>query len=86
VVRYRKLYRCRSVSQLTNLFRRPPKPRCPSCHKWNRVYLIGGSFLSHCVHCGTTLELRRPTALWSVLVILGVGVLALAATIPFLSR
>jgi hypothetical protein len=84
--RMRKILRCRAVSQLTNLFRRSPKPRCSSCHKWNRVYLTGGSFLSQCVHCGARLELRRPPALWGVLVILGVGVLALAAAIPLLNR
>ncbi|MBI3796447.1 MAG: hypothetical protein HY268_05685 [Deltaproteobacteria bacterium] len=74
------------MSQLSILFRRRPKPRCPSCHKWNRVYLTGGSFLSHCVHCGASLDLRQPVALWGVLVILGVGVLALAAAIPLLNR
>jgi len=74
------------VSQLSTLFRRRPKPRCPACHKWNRVYLTGGSFLSHCVRCGALLELRRSMALWGVLAILGVGVLALAAAIPLLSR
>jgi uncharacterized membrane protein YhhN len=68
------------------LFRRRPKPRCPSCHKWNRVYLTGGSFLSHCVHCGAPLELYRSAALWGVLAVLGAGVLALAAAIPLLSR
>src|SRR5262245_13152539 len=46
VVRYSKNARCEPVSQLLTLFRRRPKPRCPSCHKWNRVYLTGGSFLS----------------------------------------
>jgi len=50
------------------------------------VYLTGGSFLSHCVRCGAPLELRRSMALWGVLAILGVGVLALAAAIPLLSR
>ncbi|NOT55169.1 MAG: hypothetical protein HOP18_11225 [Deltaproteobacteria bacterium] len=74
------------MAQLTNLFRGSPKPRCPSCHKWNRIYLTGGSFLSHCVHCGATLELRRPTVLWGVLLVLGIGVLALAAAIPLLNR
>jgi len=74
------------VAQLSTLFRRRPKPRCPACHKWNRVYLTGGSFLSHCVRCGAPLELRRSMALWGVLAILGVGVLALAAAIPLLSR
>ena len=74
------------MSQLSTLFRRRPKPRCPACHKWNRVYLTGGSFLSHCVRCGAPLELRRSMALWGVLAILGVGVLALAAAIPLLSR
>jgi len=74
------------VSQLSTLFCRRPKPRCPACHKWNRVYLTGGSFLSHCVRCGAPLELRRSMALWGVLAILGVGVLALAAAIPLLSR
>jgi len=78
------------VSQLSTLFRRRPKPRCPACHKWNRVYLTGGSFLSLCVHCGARLALRRPVALWGVLAILGtilgVGVLALAAGMTLLSR
>ncbi len=74
------------MPQLSTLFRRRPKPRCPTCHKWNRVYLTGGSFLSHCVHCGAALDLRQPVALWGVLVILGVGALALAAAIPLLTR
>jgi uncharacterized protein (DUF983 family) len=47
--------------------------------------LTGGAFLTHCVHCGAPLELRRPAALWGVLVVIGVGVLVLAA-IPLLSR
>jgi hypothetical protein len=50
------------------------------------VYLTGGSFLSLCVHCGARLELRRPVALWGMLVIIGVGVLALAAGVTLLSR
>ena len=74
------------MSQFSTLFRRRPKPRCPACHKWNRVYLTGGSFLSLCVHCGARLELRRPVALWGVLAILGVGVLALAAGVTLLKR
>jgi hypothetical protein len=74
------------VSQLSILFRRLPKPRCGACRKWNRVYLTGGSFLSHCVHCGAPLEMRQPVALWGVLVILGVGALALAAAIPLLHK
>ena len=74
------------VSPLANLFRRVPKPRCPSCHKWNRIYLTGGEFLSRCVHCGAPLELHRPVVLWGVLVAIGAGVLALAAAIPLLSR
>src|SRR5262249_58404171 len=56
VVRYSKNARCEPVSQLLTLFRRRPKPRCPSCHKWNRVYLTGGSFLLQCVHCGARSE------------------------------
>src|SRR5215510_9490854 len=86
VVRCSKNARCEPVSQLLTLFRRRPKPRCPSCHKWNRVYLTGGSFLSQCVHCGAALDLRQPVALWGILVILGVGTLALAAAIPLLNR
>ena len=77
---------CNLVAQLFTLFRRPPKPRCPACHKWNRVYLTGGLFLSNCVHCGAALELHRPVVLWGVLVILGASVLALAAAIPLLNR
>lgn len=74
------------VPPFVNLFRRVPKPRCPSCHKWNRIYLTGGEFLSSCVHCGAPLTSRRPAALWGVLVVLGAGVLVLAAAIPLLSR
>jgi uncharacterized protein (DUF983 family) len=74
------------VTSFATLFRRRPKPRCPVCHKWNRVYLTGGSFLSKCVHCGSPLELQKPLALWGLLVILGLGVLALAAAIPLLRR
>ncbi|MGH7962916.1 MAG: hypothetical protein ACRERD_13975 [Candidatus Binatia bacterium] len=74
------------MPQLSTLFRRRPKPRCPVCHKWNRVYLTGGSFLSRCVHCDAPLELRNAPALWGVLVILGVGALVLAAAIPLLGR
>ena len=69
------------MSQFTALFRGHPKPRCPACHKWNRVYLTGGSFLSECVHCGATLALRRPQALWGAIAI-GISVLILAAAIP----
>ena len=71
--------------QLTDTFRRRPKPRCPICHKWNRVYLTGGSFLSDCVHCGAPLDRYRPLG-WGVVVIVIVGVLALAAAIPLLAR
>lgn len=74
------------MSLLATLFRRIPKPRCPSCHKWNRIYLTGGEFLSHCVHCNAPLELRRPVALWGLIAIIGAGVLVLAAAIPLLSR
>jgi len=77
---------CTSVAQLSSLFQRPPKPRCPACHKWNRVYLTGGSYLWNCVQCGAALELRRPIALWSILAVLGVSVLALAAALPLLHR
>ncbi|HXG18552.1 MAG TPA: hypothetical protein VNN62_05695, partial [Methylomirabilota bacterium] len=85
MVRWRKTLRWNVVSPLAALFRRVPKPRCPSCHKWNRVYLTGGEFLSTCVHCGAPLESRRPPALWGVLAVIGVGMLVLAA-IPLLSR
>jgi hypothetical protein len=38
------------------------------------------------VYCGASLDLRQPVALWGVLVILGVGALALVAAIPLLNR
>ncbi len=69
------------MAQLATLLRGRPKPRCPICHKWNRVYLTGGSFLSECVHCGSPLEIRRPQALWGAIVV-GLSVLILAVTIP----
>ena len=73
------------MSQIAALLRGRPKPRCPICHKWNRVYLTGGSFLSDCVHCGSPLEVRHPQALWGVIAI-GLSVLILAATIPLFAR
>ncbi|HXG22415.1 MAG TPA: MFS transporter [Methylomirabilota bacterium] len=85
MVRWQKTLRWNVVSPLAALFRRVPKPRCPSCHKWNRVYLTGGKFLSTCVHCGAPLESRRPPALWGVLAVIGAGMLVLAA-IPLLGR
>ena len=69
------------MAQLATLLRGRPKPRCPICHKWNRVYLTGGSFLPECVHCGSPLEIRRPQALWGAIVV-GLSVLILAVTIP----
>ena len=69
------------MSQLAALLLGRPRPRCPICHKWNRVYLTGGSFLSDCVHCGLPLEVRRPQALWGAIAI-GLSVLILAVTIP----
>ena len=69
------------MSQFAALLRGRPKPRCPVCHKWNRVYVTGGSFLSNCVHCGAALEIRRPQALWGAIAI-GISVLILAAAIP----
>lgn len=71
--------------QFADIFRRRPKPRCPVCHKWNRVYLTGGSFLSDCVHCGAPLDRYRPPA-WGIVVIAIASVLALAAAIPLLAR
>ncbi len=72
------------MSQLATLLRARPNPRCPACHKWNRVYVTGGSFLSECVHCGATLEVRRPPTFWGVIAI-GISVLLLAAAIPLLA-
>jgi hypothetical protein len=54
------------------------------CHKWNRVYVTGGSFLSECIYCGTALDRYRAPA-WGIGVILAAGALALAA-IPLLAR
>jgi len=85
MIQCQKTLRWNVVSPLAALFRRVPKPRCPSCHKWNRVYLTGGEFLSTCVHCGAPLESRRPPALWGVLAVIGAGMLVLAA-IPLLGR
>ncbi|MBI3248912.1 MAG: hypothetical protein HYZ50_20615 [Deltaproteobacteria bacterium] len=48
--------------------------------------MTGGEFLSTCVHCGTALELRQPTVLWGLLVVIGAGVLALAVAIPLMNR
>jgi len=73
------------VAQFATLFGRRPKPRCPVCHKWNRVYLTGGSFLSECIYCGTQLDRYRPPA-WGILVLIAASALALAATIPLLAR
>ena len=69
------------MSQFATLFRGRPNPRCPACHKWNRVYVTGGSFLSECVHCGTVLEVRRPPTFWGAIAI-GISVLLLVAAIP----
>ncbi len=71
------------MSQLAALFRARPHPRCAICHKWNRVYVTGGSFLSACVHCGATLEVRRPPTFWGIIAIC-LSVLLLAAAIPLL--
>ncbi len=73
------------MAQLAALFQSRPKPRCPVCHKWNRVYVTGGSFLSACVYCGATLDRHRAPA-WGIGVILVAGALALAAAIPLLAR
>lgn len=70
--------------QVAALLRARPNPRCPVCHKWNRVYVTGGSFLSECVHCGATLEVHRPPTFWGVIAI-GISVLLLAAAIPLLA-
>ena len=72
------------MTQLAALLRARPNPRCPACHKWNRVYVTGGSFLSECVRCGATLEVRRPPTFWGVIAI-GISVLLLAAAIPLLA-
>ena len=55
-----------AMSRFAALWRARPQPRCPACHKWNRVYVTGGSFLTHCVHCGAALEMRRPSAMFDV--------------------
>ncbi len=73
------------MSQIAALLRGRPKPRCPICHKWNRVYLTGGSFLSDCVHCGSPLEVRHARAVWGAIAI-GLSILILAATIPLFAR
>ena len=72
------------MTQLATLLRARPNPRCPVCHKWNRVYVTGGSFLSECVHCGAPLEVHRPPTFWGVIAI-GISVLLLAAAIPLLA-
>ena len=69
------------MAQFATLLRGRPKPRCPICHKWNRVYLTGGSFLSECVQCGSPLDVRRPQVLWGAIAV-GLSVLILAVTIP----
>ncbi len=72
------------MAQFASLFQGHPKPRCPACHKWNRVYVTGGSFLSECVYCGAALDRYRAPA-WRIGVILAASALALAA-IPLLAR
>ena len=72
------------MAQFAALFQGRPKPRCPVCHKWNRVYVTGGSFLSECIYCGTALDRYRAPA-WRIGVILAASALALAA-IPLLAR
>ena len=54
------------MSRFAALWRARPQPRCPVCHKWNRIYVTGGSFLTHCVHCGAALDMRRPPAVFDV--------------------
>ncbi len=72
------------VPRFALLFRRRPKPRCPACHKLNRVYLTGGSYLSKCVYCGAPLRLETPPLRWGVWVLLGVCAAVLAVAIPLL--
>ncbi len=70
--------------QFATFFQGRPKPWCSVCHKWNRVYVTGGSFLSECIYCGAALDRHRAPA-WGIGAILAAGALALAA-IPFLTR
>lgn len=68
------------MSRFAAVWRARPKPRCQVCHKWNHVYLTGGTFLTHCAYCQAALETRWPQAVWGAVAV-GVGVLILAAAL-----
>ncbi len=76
--------RTKTLSQLPAILRARPKPRCPSCNKWNRVYLTGGSFLSHCVHCREPLDFQPPFATWAAIV-LAAAVVVFGLVVPLLT-